>query len=239
MLQRGGVYPGMSANEAVRLFAAYYPRAEDPAELIDRLGLGPVAATPWRRLSGGEQQRVSLALALVGRPEVAFLDEPTAGIDPLAKRTVRTVIDDLRARGACVVLTTHDLDEVEEVADRIALVDRGRLVASGTPAELMASGQGDEIRFGAPAGIDVAALAAHLGAPVTEDRPGEYLVAAAASPARVAAITAWLAERDLAIADLRAGRQTLEDVFLKLTGDHSVAAADHQPRERRRGRKGT
>ncbi len=129
MLQSGGVYPGMNPRQVLRLFAAYYPRAEDPEELLERVALRDAAATPWRRLSGGEQQRLSLALALVGQPEVAFLDEPTAGIDPQGRMVIRQVIRDLRARGACVVLTTHELEEAEKVADRIVIVDHGRVVA--------------------------------------------------------------------------------------------------------------
>ena len=121
--------------------------------------------------------------------------------------------------GVAVLLATHELEEAEKVADRVVIVDRGRLVAAGTPAELMAAGAGDEIRFGAPPGLDTAGLAGVIGASVVEVSPGEYRVAAAAAPATVATLTAWLAERDLPLADLRAGRQTLEDVFLRLTGD--------------------
>jgi ABC-2 type transport system ATP-binding protein len=217
MLQKGGVYPGIRPAEALRLFAAYYDSPEDPASLLDRLGLAGVAGTPWRRLSGGEQQRLSLALALVGRPEVAFLDEPTAGVDVGGRQVVRQVIAELRARGTCVLVATHELDEAERVADRVVIVDRGRVLASGTPAELMSPAERSSLEFGAPAGLDVAALSQHLGAPVAEVRPGEYRVSAPPSPATVAALTAWLATSDLPLADLRAGRQTLEDVFLRLT----------------------
>ncbi|HUQ40434.1 MAG TPA: ABC transporter ATP-binding protein [Acidimicrobiales bacterium] len=217
MLQQGGVYPAMHARDALRLFASFYDDPVAPDELLDRVGLRDVATTPWRRLSGGEQRRVALALALVGRPAVAFLDEPTAGIDPGARRVVRDVVRTLRDGGACVLLTTHDLDDVTALADRVAIIDRGRLVALGTPEELTTGGV-DEIRFAAAPGLDVAGLGAALGAPVTESPLGEYTVAAGATPARVAALTAWLAERDLPLGDLRAGRQSLEDVFLRLTG---------------------
>jgi ABC-2 type transport system ATP-binding protein len=233
MLQRGGVYPAMSPIEAVRLFAHYYDDPAEPDGLIFRVGLTNVATTPWRRLSGGEQQRLALALALVGRPWVAILDEPTAGVDPQGRLDIRGVIRELRAAGVCVLLTTHDLEEAERLADRIVIIDQGRVVAEGTPAELMATGGGREIRFGAPPGLDAAALALRLGAAVAEERPGEYLVTAEAKPATVAAITAWLAERDLPLADLRAGRERLEDVFLRLTGARSTAAEDRAPRGRR------
>ena len=217
MLQQGGVYPGIRPLEALRLFAAFYPDPLDPGELLERMGLSALAASTWRSLSGGEQQRLSLALAVVGRPEVAFLDEPTAGVDPGGREVVRRVLRQLAASGATVVLTTHELVEAERVADRVVIVDRGAVVAAGTPAELTGAGPGTEIRFGAPAGIDAAGLAAALGAAVTETAPGEYRVATAPTPAAVARLTAWLAERDLPLADLRAGRQRLEDVFLRLT----------------------
>lgn len=226
MLQEGGVYPGMTPAAAIRLFASYYgeraPR--NPETLLDRVGLDDprVRRTPWRSLSGGERQRLSLALALVGRPSVTFLDEPTAGIDPAGRLLIRDVVRSLRDDGTCIVLTTHDLEEAEKVADHVVIVDRGRVVGAGTPAELMSSAGvvGSEVRFGATAGLDVAALGAALGGVgVREERAGEYVVAAEATPALVAAVTAWLAERGVALGDLRAGRQSLEDVFLRLTSD--------------------
>ena len=216
MLQAGGVYPGIRPIEVLRLFAAFFDRPEDPDELIERVGLRTVARTPWRRLSGGEQQRLSLALALIGRPEVAFLDEPTAGIDVAGRRVVRAVIRDLRAAGVCVVLTTHELEDAERLADDVVIIDHGRMVVRGTPADLMTAGR-DEIHFGAPPGLDVGSLGARLAASVTEVAAGEYLVDAPPAPATVATLTAWLAENDLPLADLRAGRQKLEDVFLRLT----------------------
>ncbi len=217
MLQKGGVYPGIRTVEAIRLFAAFYESPEDPASLLDRLGLAGVARTTWRRLSGGEQQRLSLALALVGRPEVAFLDEPTAGVDVAGRQVIREVIGELRARGCCVLLATHELDEAERVADRVVIVDHGRLLAEGTPAALMSGLVQTSIQFRAPAGLDTAGLSAALGATVNEARPGEYSVATEPAPATVAKLTAWLAEHDLPLGDLRAGRQSLEDVFLRLT----------------------
>jgi ABC-2 type transport system ATP-binding protein len=217
MLQSGGVYPGIRPSEVLRLFAAFYARPADPDELLDRVGLRGAARTPWRRLSGGEQRRLSLALALVGRPQVAFLDEPTAGVDIAGRRVVRDVIRELRDAGVCVLLTTHELEDAERLADEVVIIDRGQRVARGSPAELMAAGSPDEIRFGAPSDLDVAALGARLSAPVVEVSPGEYLVRAAPTPPTVAALTSWLAEHDLPLADLRAGRQRLEDVFLRLT----------------------
>jgi ABC-2 type transport system ATP-binding protein len=231
MLQAGGVYPGIRPLEAVRLFASYYRDGEDPAALLERVGLTHKSAATWRQLSGGEQQRLSLALALVGKPEVAFLDEPTAGIDVAGRQVIREVIRDLRQAGVAVLLTTHDLEEAERVADRIVIIDKGAVVASGTPAELMRSSESDEIRFAAPSQLDTAGLGRALNAFVDEVSPGEYRVGLPPTPANVAALTAWLAEHDLPLADLRAGRQRLEDVFLRLTeitGEHPIVRIDRE-----------
>jgi ABC-2 type transport system ATP-binding protein len=226
MLQAGGVYTAIRPAEALRLFASYYPDPEDPDTLLERVGLADRRRTPWRHLSGGEQQRLSLALALVGRPEVAFLDEPTAGIDPAGRRLIREVIAELRDRGVTVLLTTHDLDEAERLADHVVIIDHGRLVAEGAPSVLQEAAGGDEIRFGAAAGLDVEALAVAVGAPVAEVSPGEYRVDRAATPAAVAALTSWLATHDHPLADLRAGRQRLEDVFLRLTEGPEAPGAE-------------
>jgi ABC-2 type transport system ATP-binding protein len=219
MPQGAGAYPGLRVGEAARLFASYYPgRADDPDRLLDVLGLRSKAKSTWRSLSGGEQQRLSLALAVIGRPEVAFLDEPTSGVDLAGRQVIRGVIESLRARGVAVVLTTHELAEAEKVADRVVIIDDGRVVAEGTPASLRSAG-GDQVRFAAESGLDVAALGAAIGQTVTEVGRGEYLVSATPSPTLVAAITSWLATQDVTVGDIRAGRQSLEDVFLRLTGD--------------------
>ena len=231
MLQRGGVYPAMSPREALRLFAAYYDDPEDPDALVERVGLRDVERSPWRRLSGGEQQRLSLALALVGRPAAAFLDEPTAGVDPAGRLAIRRAVTDLRDRGAAVLLTTHEMEEAERLADRIVVIDHGKLafenrvvgVGRGcvgdepdVPAQVRAGpfsvaheGLGNFFRFQHELNVEVEFRA--------EEQPGEYRVDTEATPAAVAALTAWLAAHDLPLADLRAGRQRLEDVFLRLT----------------------
>lgn len=237
MLQRPGLYPMLSPRRALRLFASYYDRPAEPEALLDRVQLGPVATTPWRHLSGGEQQRLSLALALVGRPEVVFLDEPTAGVDPEGRLGIRSLVAGLAGDGVCVVLTTHELGEAEQLADRVVIIHRGRAVASGSPAEL-AAGSPPGVRFGARTGLDVADLAATLGAPVAEERPGRYLVGAAGSPALTAALAAWLAGHDAELTDLRTGR-TLEEAYLEIVGaagleSDEVRPADRAGRPRRR-----
>ncbi len=218
MLQAGGVGPGVRVLEALRHAAALYADPVDPRELVERVGLAGLERRTWRQISGGEQRRLALALALVGRPQVAFLDEPSSGVDPVGRQQIRTVIGSLRDDGVTVVLTSHDLDEVERLADHVVILDHGRVLAAGTPASLTTDPV-DEVRFGAPP-LDVTLLARHLGAPVEAAGEGEYVVRATGSPALVAALTAWLAEQDLPLADLRAGRQRLEDVFLRLVTDH-------------------
>lgn len=217
MLQSGGVYPGIRPLEALELLASFYADPADPAALLARVGLTHARRTTWRQLSGGEQQRLSLALALVGRPRVAFLDEPTANVDVGGRQLIRRIVRDLAQEGVCVLLTTHDLDEAEKLADRVVIIDRGRMITSGTPNELMSAGGSQEIRFGAPPGIDLPTLGKELMAAAEEVSPGEYRVAVDPSPANIAMLTNWLAARDLPLADLRAGRQRLEDVFLRMT----------------------
>ncbi|MGB7052992.1 MAG: ABC transporter ATP-binding protein, partial [Acidimicrobiales bacterium] len=221
MLQRGGVYPMLGPIRRLHLFAGYYDKPADPTELLDRVGLARVARTPWRRLSGGEQQRLSLALALVGRPEVLFLDEPTAGVDPEGRLAVRDIVEEQRASGVCVVLTTHELGEAERLADRVVIIDGGRKVAEGTPAGLTSSPDGGEIRFGAAAGLSTVGLGEALGegAVVEEEQAGRYRVAlppSVSEPDGVARLTAWLAEGEHPLADLRTGR-SLEEAYLAIT----------------------
>jgi ABC-2 type transport system ATP-binding protein len=221
MLQAGGVYRAIRVIEAVRLFASYYPDPLDADALVEQVGLTARRRAPWRTLSGGEQQRLSLALALVGRPDLVFLDEPSAGLDVSGRRLVHDLIHRLRAQGTAVVLATHDLGEAEALADHVVIIDRGHLVASGTTDELSRAAGPAELRFATRPGIDIAALGEHLGATVTEARPGDYVVERDGDPSTVAALTAWLALHDLALADLRAGRQRLEDVFVRLTSPTS------------------
>jgi ABC-2 type transport system ATP-binding protein len=221
MLQRGGVYPMLSATQVLHLFAEYYRNPADPDELLDLVGLGPVRKTRWRRLSGGEQQRLSLALALVGRPEVLFLDEPTAGVDPEGRITIREIVAEQRARGICIVLTTHELTEAERLADRVVIIDHGRLLAEGTPATLASGAAGSAIRFSSDRGIDTASLASALGSGVVviEEQPGAYRIEPppdVATPTVVAALAAWLAERSLPVGEIRTGG-SLEEAYLAIT----------------------
>jgi ABC-2 type transport system ATP-binding protein len=224
MLQSGGVGSGVRALEAVRHAAALYEHALEPRQLLERVGLAEQERRTWRQLSGGEQRRLALALALVGRPQVAFLDEPGSGVDPVGRQRIRDVISELRDDGVTVLLTSHDLDEVERLADHVVILDRGRVLAAGSPASLT-SAPVAEVRFAAPPGLDVGGLAAGLGAPVDDLGDGEYVVHAAGTPELVAQLTAWLATHDAPLRDLRAGRQRLEDVFLGLVAEQSEDGA--------------
>jgi ABC-2 type transport system ATP-binding protein len=222
MLQNGGVYPQIGPLEALHHFASFFSQPDDPHDLLRKVGLEDVAQTRYRRLSGGEKQRLSLALALVGRPEVVFLDEPTTSMDPRARRDTWQVIQDLRGSGVTVVLTTHFMDEAERLANRVALLRAGRLVALGTPAELAHRASREVIHFGSRPGLDVVALASWLGiASVREEDPGSYVIAAQPTPALVAALSSWLAERDVLLTSLTTGAPSLEEAYLRLTQERA------------------
>ncbi|HEX4490402.1 MAG TPA: ABC transporter ATP-binding protein [Acidimicrobiia bacterium] len=224
MLQEGGLYPGLRPLELLKLFAAYYDDPADPDELLDLVGLRDSVRTYVRRLSGGQAQRLSLACALVGRPEVLFLDEPTAGMDPHARATTWQLVRDLRRRGTTILLTTHAMDEAEQLCDRVAIIAAGRLAAIGSPAELMAGEDDRELRFTVDTELDVTALATALGVAVNEivvDAAGagghEYLVRVPGTPKLVAELACHLRDRDVLLQSLHTGRRSLEEVFLALT----------------------
>ena len=222
MLQDGGLYPGIRPLEALALFASYYDDPDDPQRLLDVVGLREAERTLVRRMSGGQYQRLSLALALIGRPSLVFLDEPTAGLDPRARATTWDLMRELRDQGATVVLTTHAMDEAEQLCDRLAIIDHGRMVGYGTPGELASATAAEETRFTATPGLDGGALAAALGletAQVREPRPGEYVLDVPATPELIAGLAGWLRDRDVTLGDLHAGRGSLEEVFLRLTSE--------------------
>jgi ABC-2 type transport system ATP-binding protein len=220
MLQSGGIPTAARAREYLRVIASFHARPIDPEMLLGRLGLTGCARTPFRRLSGGQQQRLSLAAAVIGRPELLFLDEPTAGLDPQARHATWDLIDGLRASGASVILTTHYMEEAERLADQVAVVDHGTLVAAGTPAQL--TGTAGQLRFRAEPGLDTDSLLAALppGSAAKESPAGFYVVEVhdRVDPQLVASVTAWCAEHGVLAQSLRIESRTLEDVFLELTG---------------------
>ena len=242
MLQDGaGLEPRATPRDLLRLYAAFHEGGRQPDQLLDEAGLAPVADTRVRRLSGGERQRLSFALALVGEPEVLILDEPTAGMDPEARRATRERIAALRDEGRTILLTTHDLGDVERLADRVAILHRGRLVADAPPESLLAEASGGvRLRLhAAPEGDALERLARRLGGklggkpgasinPVVDERLPEDGVAfeiggGVASADVVLELAQWAAREGLLITELRAGRGDLEDRYLELTGDHDVA----------------
>lgn len=215
MLQEGGAYQSATPREMLRLYARFYPHPRPVDELLGLVGLTKVARARYRSLSGGERQRLNLALALVGRPEVVILDEPTAGMDPQARRATWDHVRGLRDAGSCVLLTTHFMEEAERLADTVAVIDQGRLLALDTPAALVAAAAPNRVLITTPAAVDVAALSAALRAPVTVEAAGRLAVEA--GPDAIPRVSAWFAEQGLPLTGVSVGGDGLEDVFLRLT----------------------
>lgn len=248
MLQDGGLPSGARAGEALRHVAAMYATPRDTGELSERLGIGSFARTSVRRLSGGQRQRLALACALVGRAQVVFLDEPSAGMDPQSRRAVWDLIRELRADGVAVVLTTHLMDEAADLADHVHIVDHGRVIAAGTVPELLAHDGPDgtttaaRLRVEARPGLDTESLAKALdetagtagrargttgpdsgttvGWRVAETETGIYVADGPVDPAALAAVATWLTDAGALARSITTGGRTLEDVFLDLTGRH-------------------
>jgi ABC-2 type transport system ATP-binding protein len=229
MLQGGGIDPRAQPRETLVQYGQFHADPRDPDEMLDLVGLRAVARTRFRRLSGGERQRLGLALALVGRPEVVVLDEPTAGMDPEGRATTRAIVGGLRDAGVAILLTSHDLTDVERMADRVCILDRGRIVAAGSPGEL-AAGARPRLRFRLEGALDPADLAG-LGAALAATHPGAVIEAESDAgyarvegvppdAALVATLAGWCAGADRLIRELRTTGGTLEDVYLELTGSN-------------------
>ena len=221
MLQADGVQPMLTPREVLRLYADFFPDPLDAEELLDRVGLREAARTRCRRLSGGQKRRLALALAIIGRPDLVFLDEPTTGMDPQARLATWEIVRELRAGGTTIILTTHLLDEAERLADRVAIIDHGRLVTLGTPQELTGGSELGLIRLLAMPGLPVAALTVLPGVRTArEAEPGSYAIEAEPDrvPVALAAITAWLRDNGVTLRELRIGHGSLEELFLRLTG---------------------
>lgn len=218
MLQTGGLYPTARPLEWLRYLARLYPRHEDPRALLERVGMDPATRTTTRRLSGGEQQRVKLAAALLPRPSFLLLDEPTAGLDPLARRSLVTTLRALRDEGVSILLTTHQLVDVTDLADRVIVMAGGRLHAEGTLDEL--TGTHDALRFRGPRHLDTQTLATALpeGYRVEESRGGHYVVHGEPTPQAMAAVTAWCAQHGALATDIGVGHRSLEDILIDAAG---------------------
>ncbi|GAA5173795.1 ABC transporter ATP-binding protein [Pseudonocardia eucalypti] len=220
MPQGGGAYPGVRAAEMLRVIAACAAHPLPVDWLLDVLGLTSCARTPFKRLSGGQQQRLALACAVVGRPELVFLDEPTAGLDPQSRRLVWEMISALRRDGVSVLLTTHLMDEAEALSDQVVIIDNGKVVAQGSPAALTARSGEQQLRFRARPGMDLDALARALppGYQAEEPMAGSYLVRGQMDPKVLSVVTSWCADQGVLADEVRVARRSLEDVFLDLTG---------------------
>ncbi|GAA2151320.1 ABC transporter ATP-binding protein [Nocardioides koreensis] len=226
MLQGGGAWSGVRAMEMLRHVARLHANPLDTDQLADRLGLGDCGRTPYRRLSGGQQQRLGLAMAVVGRPEIVFVDEPTAGMDPQARRATWELLEELRHDGVTVVLTTHYMDEAERLADRIHIIDHGRLIASGTPLELTRGGadaRAATIRLVVtrpfpPGSPESLRRALGVGAEVTLLDELSLVLSGPADASTLAKVSVWCEENDVLPESLSLGQRNLEDVFLELTG---------------------
>jgi ABC-2 type transport system ATP-binding protein len=218
VLQESRPEPELRVRECVALYAGYYERPRDVDETIALVGLGELAERRGERLSGGERRRLDVALALIGDPELVFLDEPTTGFDPAARRAAWELVLDLRALGKTIVLTTHYMEEAERLADRIAVIAHGEIVATGTPQTLGARELMDaEISFTLPPAWSPADLPSSLQPRSAQD--GRVRVLAADAVPSLFALTRWAVEHEVPLSELEVRRPSLEDVYLQLTDE--------------------
>lgn len=216
MLQGGGVYPSAKVRDVISHFCALYGKRVFANELIERVGLSHKAKSTWRRLSGGEQQRVSLALALAGNPDVVFLDEPTSGVDIDGRDIIGDIVRDLANSGATVILASHDMAEAQKVADHVVLFQAGSVIAEAPLHDIL--GVRRRLRFTSAEGIDLVQLGAAVGSPAHQMGNGVYEIAAETSPRLIARVTEWLDSQQLPLLGIDMGTESLEDAYRRLTG---------------------
>jgi ABC-2 type transport system ATP-binding protein len=217
VLQESGVDPDLTIRESIEIYGAAYTRRRPTDELIDLVGLAAKADDRIVTLSGGQRRRLDLALGIVGRPELVFLDEPTTGFDPDARRRSWELIRRLRAEGTTILLTTHYMEEAQQLADIVAVIAAGKIIAVGPPAELIAGDREAEIRFRVPPGYSAADLPLPRQAAAIAN--GAVAFTTATPTATLAPLLAWAAERGIELDELEVSRATLEDVYLQLTGE--------------------
>ena len=215
VLQSTSVEPYLTVEETIDLFRGYYPRPLPLDEILDLIGLREQRRTRVRRLSGGQQRRLDVAIGLAGDPELLFLDEPTTGFDPSARRGAWEMVKDLQALGKTVLLTTHYMDEAEHLADRVAIIVRGRIVAEGAPGELAHRDARTTIRFRIGTGSD--RPPGDLAAEPDGDG-GRYAIATDAPTLSLHRLTSWAVDRGIELEDLAVSRPSLEDLFIELAG---------------------
>ena len=215
MLQGGGVYPSARVRDVVSHFCALHNKGVNATQLIERVGLSNRSTGTWRKLSGGEQQRLSLALALAADPEVIFLDEPTSGVDIDGRDIIADIIRDLAARGTTVVLASHDMAEAEKVATHAVLFNSGKVIASGEISSLLTSRK--HLRFTSSEGLVPAELAVSIKSPVVAIGDGVYEVASEPTPQLMTRISQWLADNSHPLIGVDMGKESLEDTYRRLT----------------------
>src|SRR5215218_277910 len=225
VLQSSGHFRELTVREVLELFGGYYPRPRATGEVVDLVGLGDKAGARIKTLSGGQQRRLDLALGLVGDPDLLFLDEPTTGFDPSARRRSWELIESLRDLGKTILLTTHYMDEAQNLADRVAIITAGRIVAEGSPQSL---GGRDvaaaEISFRLPAGAGLADLPRELGDGLRRDE--DRVLLRTTEPTRALnVLTGWALHRGEELDALTVTRPSLEDVYLRLTGAQELTHA--------------
>ncbi|MEP6621473.1 MAG: ABC transporter ATP-binding protein [bacterium] len=222
-LQETQLSEKLTVDETVKLFRSFYPRGRSVDDVIDVVQLGEKRAARVGKLSGGQKQRLALACAIVGDPELLFLDEPTTGLDPQSRRQLWDLIIELRASGRSIVLTTHYMDEAEKLCDRVAIVDHGHVIALGSPRELISSlGAEHVVEFTSPdappGALDVAGLETLDGVKAAREQDGRWTLEVLELARAVPALLAELAKRGLSLGELATHSATLEDVFVSLTG---------------------
>lgn len=222
MLQDGGLPPAQKPLTYLRHVAGLYAEPRSVDALAERLGLREFAGTTIRRLSGGQKQRVALAVALIGNPEVVFLDEPSAGLDPQSRQVVFDLITELRADGRAIVLTTHLLEDAERLSDTIFVIDRGRTVAHGSVQDLIGVDGPGDLSVAFPDGVEPNWPA---GVEAVRTSPGRWQVRALDSPETLASITAAWSAAGILPSELRLERRSLEDAFLTLAAEAEQAAS--------------
>jgi len=221
-LQTAAMYPKLTVVELIDLFRSFYPKSRPTDELIEALGLGERKTAQSKELSGGQRQRLAVALALVNDPELVFLDEPTTGLDPAARRALWTLVEDLRASGTSVLLTTHYMEEAEVLCDRLAIMDHGKVLELGTVEELVSKHFKDRaVRFDTDEGLEAGQLESLPGVTSVAIDDTETLVYTRDVGATIGAFLSAAEARGIEPQNLAIRRASLEDVFLKLTG-HSI-----------------
>ncbi|WP_298338376.1 ABC transporter ATP-binding protein [Ferrimicrobium sp.] len=229
MLQEGGIPARMTVKAALELYSRFYDHPRPVADLVAQLSLASVLKTPYRRLSGGEKQRLSLALALIGQPRVLLLDEPTAGVDPEGKAAIRDLITELRAASVAILMTGHELEEIDRMVDRVLIIDQGKERAMGSPAGLREAYGGEGVEFTAHGGVDCVMLGARLGANVRPVRVDRYRVEAEPTTELLGRLVQTLTDLGVAAQDVATVSPSLEEIYLSLISVASTGTpASHE-----------